>query len=91
MKVKMKMKRVRICVCFCPMIIRVVIHVARRFLFVSTACRYFVSGVQVFVGLHLLVTRQEGVLYLKDTGVLVQEIASVRVRAEIRNVSRLDV
>ena len=34
---------------------------------------------KVFVGLHLLVTRQEGVLYLKDTGVLVQEIASVRV------------
>jgi len=31
------------------------------------------------VGLHLLVTRQEGVLYLKDSGVLVQEIASVRV------------
>lgn len=36
-------------------------------------------GWQVFVGLHLLVTRQEGVLYLKDKGVLVQEIASVRV------------
>lgn len=34
---------------------------------------------QVFVGLHLLVTRQEGVLFLKDQGVLVQEIASVRV------------
>ncbi|CAB1111260.1 unnamed protein product [Ectocarpus sp. CCAP 1310/34] len=34
---------------------------------------------QVFVGLHLLVTRQEAVLYLKDMGVLVQEIASVRV------------
>lgn len=33
----------------------------------------------MFVGLHLLVTRQEGVLYLKDKGVLVQEIASVRV------------
>lgn len=41
---------------------------------------FFVSfGVQVFVGLHLLVTRQEGVLFLKDQGVLVQEIASVRV------------
>lgn len=37
------------------------------------------AGAKVFVGLHLLVTRQEGVLYLKDTGVLVQEIASVRV------------
>lgn len=37
-------------------------------------------GAQVFVGLHLLVTRQEGVLFLKDQGVLVQEIASVRVR-----------
>lgn len=34
---------------------------------------------QVFVGLHLLVTRQDGVLFLKDEGVLVQEIASVRV------------
>ena len=33
----------------------------------------------MFVGLHLLVTRQEGVLFLKDEGVLVQEIASVRV------------
>ena len=31
------------------------------------------------MGLHLLVTRQEGVLFLKDQGVLVQEIASVRV------------
>lgn len=39
----------------------------------------FCAGTKVFVGLHLLVTRQEGVLYLKDTGVLVQEIASVRV------------
>lgn len=39
----------------------------------------FSAGAKVFVGLHLLVTRQEGVLYLKDTGVLVQEIASVRV------------
>lgn len=39
----------------------------------------FALDEQVFVGLHLLVTRQEGVLFLKDQGVLVQEIASVRV------------
>lgn len=43
------------------------------------AASFILFGAQVFVGLHLLVTRQEGVLYLKDTGVLVQEIASVRV------------